>query len=118
MFKSKIWDICFTKADLDNNNEKESFSRICDEHKDTIDQLTKDKNDMIIEINDMSDRIKTSVSEHKKELEENQEHINLFKEKSEKQDMEISEFKAQLARLKIDLEDETKASYNLRLHNM
>ena len=112
MYKSKIWDICFTKTDLDNNNEKESFSRICDEHKDTIDQLTKDKNDVIIEINSMSDRLKTSASEHKKELEDSQEILNVYKEKSEKQDMEISEFKAQLARLKTDLEDETKVRYN------
>ena len=63
---------------------------------------------MIIEINAMSDSLKTSTSEHKKELEENQEIINVYKEKSEKQNMEISEFKAQVARLKMDLEDETK----------
>ena len=68
---------------------------------------------MIIEINAMSDRLKTSTSEHKKELEDNQEIINVYKEKSEKQDMEISEFKAQLARLKMDLEDETKVRHKI-----
>ena len=68
---------------------------------------------MIQEINVMSERLKNSVFEHKKELEDNHEIINSYKEKSDKHDMEITEYKSQLARLKSDLEDETKVGYRL-----
>ena len=66
---------------------------------------------MILEVNEMSDRITNSAIEYKKALEDNQEVIRSYKEKTEKQDLEIAEFKSQVARLKVDLEDETKVSY-------
>ena len=48
--------------------------------------MTKDKNDMTIQINEMSDRSKIVEADLKKELEDNQEMIRTYKEKSEKQE--------------------------------
>ena len=66
---------------------------------------------MLHQVNEMSDKISDITEEHKKELEDNQEEISSFKEKSEKQGMEITEFKAQVAQLKVDLDDEKKVSF-------
>lgn len=72
--------------------------------------MTKDKNDMTIQINEMSDRSKIVESDLKKELEDNQEMIRRYKEKSEKQESELTELKSKIAVLKVDLEDEKKVS--------
>ena len=66
---------------------------------------------MLLQINEMSDRISSIAAEHKKELEDNQEEINSFKEQSERQNMEIAEFKTQVAELKVDLDDEKKVTF-------
>ena len=98
------------KTDLDNENDKEVISGICDTQKDAINQMTKENNDMVCEINEMSDRIKNSALDHKKELEANQGIIKSYAEKVEKQDIELMEFKSEIARLKVDLEDEKQVS--------
>ena len=72
--------------------------------------MTKDKNDMTIQINEMSDRSKIVEADLKKELEDNQEMIRTYKEKSEKQELELTELKSKIAVLKVDLEDEKKVS--------
>ena len=72
--------------------------------------MTKDKNDMTIQINEMSDRSKIVEADLKKELEDNQEMIRTYKEKSEKQESELTELKSKIAVLKVDLEDEKKVS--------
>ena len=72
--------------------------------------MTKDKNDMTIQINEMSDRSKIVEADLKKELEDNQEKIRTYKEKSEKQELELTELKSKIAVLKVDLEDEKKVS--------
>ena len=72
--------------------------------------MTKEKSNMDLEINEMSNRIKNSAIEYKKALDDNQEVIRSYKEKRDKQNIEIDEFKSQIARLKVDLEDETKVS--------
>ena len=72
--------------------------------------MTKDKNDMTIQINEMSDRSKIVEADLKKELEDNQEMIRTYKEKSEKQELELAELKSKIAVLKVDLEDEKKVS--------
>ena len=72
--------------------------------------MTKDKNDMTIQINEMSDRSKVVEADLKKELEDNQEMIRTYKEKSEKQELELTELKSKIAVLKVDLEDEKKVS--------
>ena len=73
--------------------------------------MTKDKNDLLHQVNEMSDRISDIAEERKKELEDNQEEINSFKEKSIKQNMEIAAFKAEVAQLKVDLDDEKKVTF-------
>ena len=70
--------------------------------------MTKDKNDMTIQINEMSDRSKIVEADLKKELEDNQQMIRTYKEKSEKQESELTELKSKIAVLKVDLEDEKK----------
>ena len=96
-------------TDPDNKKEDEkSFSTICDQYKDALDKMTKDKNDMTIQINEMSDRSKIVEADLKKELEDNQEVIRTYKEKSEKQELELTELKSKIAVLKVDLEDEKK----------
>ena len=72
--------------------------------------MTKDKNDMTIQINEMSDRSKIVEADLKKELEDNQQMIRTYKEKSEKQESELTELKSKIAVLKVDLEDEKKVS--------
>ena len=72
--------------------------------------MTKDKNDMTIQINEMSDRSKIVEADLKKELEDNQEMIRTYKEKSEKQELELTELKSKIAVLKVDLEDQKKVS--------
>jgi len=72
--------------------------------------MTKDKNDMTIQINEMSDRSKIVEADLKKELEDNQQMIRTYKEKSEKQELELTELKSKIAVLKVDLEDEKKVS--------
>ena len=72
--------------------------------------MTKDKNDMTIQINEMSDRSKIVEADLKKELEDNQEMIRRYNEKSEKQESELTELKSKIAVLKVDLEDEKKVS--------
>ena len=67
---------------------------------------------MLLQINEMSDRKSCIDVEHKKELEDNQNEINSYKERSEKQRMEIAEFKAQVAELKVDLDDEKKVTFS------
>ena len=65
---------------------------------------------MTIQINEMSDRSKIVEADLKKELEDNQEMIRTYKEKSEKQELELTELKSKIAVLKVDLEDEKKVS--------
>ena len=65
---------------------------------------------MTIQINEMSDRSKIVEADLKKELEDNQEMIRTYKEKSEKQESELTELKSKIAVLKVDLEDEKKVS--------
>ena len=65
---------------------------------------------MTIQINEMSDRSKIVEADLKKELEDNQEMIRRYKEKSEKQELELTELKSKIAVLKVDLEDEKKVS--------
>ena len=65
---------------------------------------------MTIQINEMSDRSKIVEADLKKELEDNQEKIRTYKEKSEKQELELTELKSKIAVLKVDLEDEKKVS--------
>ena len=65
---------------------------------------------MTIQINEMSDRSKIVEADLKKELEDNQQMIRTYKEKSEKQESELTELKSKIAVLKVDLEDEKKVS--------
>ena len=65
---------------------------------------------MTIQINEMSDRSKIVEADLKKELEDNQQMIRTYKEKSEKQESELTELKSKISVLKVDLEDEKKVS--------
>merc|ERR1712001_187723 len=74
---------------------------------------------MTIQINEMSDRSKIVEADLKKELEDNQEKIRTYKEKSEKQELELTELKSKIAVFKVDLEDEKKNLQTLQdLENM
>ena len=76
----------------------------CEEYKATVEEMEQQNNGMIIKIQDMSDTISKAALENKKSSEDHQNSVRSYKEKLEKQDTELKEFRSEAARLKLDLE--------------
>ena len=87
-----------------DNTDKEHVLKKCDEYKATIEELEQENNRMITKIQEMSDSISKSALQNKQISEDHQDSVKSYKEKLENQDIELKEFRSDVARLKLDLE--------------
>ena len=70
---------------------------------------------MAAKLMEMTDAMANASKESARAFDEHQHMISSYKEKVGMQDTQIAEFKSEMARMKINLEDESKVTYMVDL---